>query len=504
MLLDDLGLDPSPELTNLERAILEHALPPVARPRQADDKAPSLPAVEPLIGRDALLDEVAGLLGTVRLVTLHGLGGIGKTSLALAVGERLARAGQPVRFADLTAVTTADNALEELCRALGVDGSADPMGALGHAAPALLIVDNAEQVVDLPARVAEVLRRNGDLRFLVTSRVPLQVRGEHAVAVPPLPIHADTTSEPDAVRMFEVCARRARAGVDLSDKAAIAALCELTGGLPLAIELVARRVRSSPPARLAEQLRAQADRLVDLEGGPDVPARQRSIRTVIGWSVERLSPAARALLVALGPVNGPLSWSMIDELADDPGWVDGLDELVAGGLVSGPDAHDLYRLPVPVIEVVRSIHTDDAHRAEDPVVQVIRSLVTGARRPEKLVADAAAVDAAMRLAIGHHDAPAAIDLLVGLLSYWVVADRLGEGMRFADDVRALEPAAQLDGAADALLGDVDLPADALRTTPTRAAITPIRQHEGYATAAAIGAADPYRTAARWLASTPTS
>lgn len=271
-----------------------------------------------LVGRERDIDVIASLLQQpgVRLVTLTGPGGVGKTRLALAVATMLlpnfldgiALVGlAPVR--DSTLVASA------IAHALGAAESGDeqPVAALVATlgrAPMLLVLDNFEQVLEAAPLVVTLLNACPRLTILVTSRAALHVSGEREYPVPPLAVPATDASQPGAiagslaVRLFVERALAVDPGFHLTDDnaAAIAAICSRLDGLPLAIELAAARSKVLPPALLLPRL---SRRLPLLTGGPrDVPARLQTMQEAITWSHDLLTVEEQALFRRLGVFVG--------------------------------------------------------------------------------------------------------------------------------------------------------------------------------------------------------
>ena len=310
-LVDDLGLEPGPELQRLEAAILaqDPALEAAERPAPAPaPPAPpaTLPApVSSLVGREAELSRLAELVGDpeVRLVTVMGPGGVGKTSLALELAHRLASAFRDgARFVPLAAVDSRERLEEELA---AVEGET------------LVVLDNFEQLVDAAPAVADLLARAPGVTALVTSQAALRLTGEHEMALAPL------AAEP-AVELF---VRRGR-DVDPDDPA-IPEICARLDGLPLAIELAAARTRLLAPAAILERLGRRLDLLT---GGPrDAPERQRTLRAAIEWSHELLDERERRAFADLAVFSGGWTLEAAEAVAGDV--LDELEALVDRSLV---------------------------------------------------------------------------------------------------------------------------------------------------------------------------
>ncbi len=305
VLAEEQGLAPGPELVELQRALLRHE---VERPRT------NLPApVTSLVGRAGAVASVSALLGSSRLVTLTGPGGVGKTSLAVEVARSLvpgvADGVWLVELAGLDRVdgdgVEGDRVAGAVAAVVGVREEVAPglaAGLVDRVAEAfrgrdvLLVLDNCERLVGAVAGVvARLLRAVPGLRVLATSQEPLGIAGESVWVVPPL--------EPaDAVRLFAERVSAAVPGfsVTAGNRAVVERICGRLDGLPLALELAATRVRALGVEGLLERL---DDRFRVLSGGPrDAPARQRALRAMIDWSWDLLGPAERAVLRRLAVV----------------------------------------------------------------------------------------------------------------------------------------------------------------------------------------------------------
>jgi predicted ATPase len=264
-----------------------------------------------LLGRERAVDEVAGLLERpeVRLVTLTGPGGVGKTRLAVAVGERLRdRFGAGTAFVPLETVTDSGQVLAAIGRAAGADlaGVGAPLEALAETfgdGAWLLVLDNLEQVIQAAPDLGELLARCPGVAMLATSRTALGLRAEREYPVPPLALPADpgTASAAEvaaspAVALFVDRARAVRPGFALTEgnAAAVTEICRRLEGLPLAIELAAARTRLLDPPALLDRLVSSLDALGN--GAVDLPERQRTLRATVEWSVGLLEDDERSLL----------------------------------------------------------------------------------------------------------------------------------------------------------------------------------------------------------------
>jgi predicted ATPase len=263
-----------------------------------------------LFGREQTVTEVAGLVEQpgVRLVTLTGPGGVGKTRLAVAVGERLRdRFGAGTVFVPLEAVTDPGLVLAAIGRAAGADLSraGSPLEALADVfgdGAWLLVLDNLEQVVQAAADLGELLARCPGVTILATSRTVLGLRAEREYPVPPLPppaagtVSREELASSPAVALFVDRARAVRPGFALTEgnAAAVAEIGRRLEGLPLAIELAAARTRLLDLPALLDRLAASLDALGT--GAVDLPARQRTLRATVQWSVGLLTDAERSLL----------------------------------------------------------------------------------------------------------------------------------------------------------------------------------------------------------------
>jgi predicted ATPase len=308
----------------------------------------------PLVGREKEVTAVEDLLRStgVRLVTLTGPGGSGKSRLAVEAAGRLrpAFAGN-VRFVPLASVASADLVADAIAAGLGLNTSegrlrSDLVSYL-RGGP-LLVLDNFEQVIDAAPLLSELLADAPGLKILVTSRSALRLSGEHEFPVPPLPVPPEDASRDVAsaerypsVLLFTERAQAVDPGFRLSGQnvGTVAEICRRLDGLPLAIELAAARVRLLPPQALLARL---CDRLEVLTDGPrDLPERQRTLKNTLDWSFALLSSGEQALFARLGLFAGTFDLPAAEAVAADagtpghakPSVMDTLGSLVASSLV---------------------------------------------------------------------------------------------------------------------------------------------------------------------------
>ncbi|MFZ4519984.1 MAG: LuxR C-terminal-related transcriptional regulator [Microthrixaceae bacterium] len=297
-----------------------------------------------LFGRERELAEIPGLLAEHRLVTLTGVGGVGKTSLALTVAAGLA-ADLPdgVWMVDLTSITDPDAVPDQIATTLGIVPSGDA-GLLESVTETLadrrmlLLVDNCEHVLPgAAATVSALLRGAPGLAVLATSRVSLDLPEEHRRLVMPLEVdHDGPSGSSPAVALFVERARALQSRIDFDDErtaAVVLDICRTLDGLPLAIELAAARSISMSPTDLRERL---DDRFRLLTIAPHLPQRQQALHHVVAWSFEVLDEPVRDLLRHAAVFQDGFDVASIAAVVgatDEFGVLDGLDTLVRSSLV---------------------------------------------------------------------------------------------------------------------------------------------------------------------------
>ncbi len=273
-----------------------------------------------LIGRATELNELKVLLrdGQVRLLTLVGPPGVGKTRLAIRVAtDQAAEYADGVRFVSLASLEDADLVVPVIASALGLSPRGDPRPTLDaylRDRHMLLVVDNLEHVLDAASDLAELVRAAPRLTLLVTSSVTLRLSGEYTYRLRPLELPpvddlpgVEALETSPAVALFVDRARAVRPDFELTaqNAATVAQICQRLDGLPLAIELAAVRIKLLGPRALLLRL---SDRLAGLgKGAQDRPTRQKTLRTALAWSYELLDPEMRRLFADLGVFAGGCS-----------------------------------------------------------------------------------------------------------------------------------------------------------------------------------------------------
>ncbi|MEU6038010.1 BTAD domain-containing putative transcriptional regulator [Actinomadura sp. NPDC047616] len=469
IIADELGADPSAELSDLHLSMLRGDLD---RPRPAPPDHASLPAqLTSFVGREEELRQVGKLLAEARLVTLLGPGGAGKTRLAV---EAAARDQGPVCFVDLAPLGAGAEVPKALLGALGLrenpvrpeapgepSGHPDPVGRLVAALTGrrmLLVLDNCEHVIEDAARIAHrLLSACPDLRVLATSREALGVTGESLRPVPPLPVPpAELPPEQalryPAVRLFTDRAAAVRPGFTVDDATlpAVLRICAALDGLPLAIELAAARLRSLPVAEVAARL---DDRFRLLSRGSRAAApRHQTLRAVVEWSWDLLDEEERRLARRVTVFAGGFSPAAVARICDLP--EPDADEL----LIGLADKSLLQPEPAPagvregtryrMLDTVRAFcaerleeagEHDRVRRAHaEYFLELVLTADPHLRGPaqlewlERLAAEHGNLHAALRRCV-HADPPLALRLVAALSWYWWLRGRV-EGAALAAEL----------------------------------------------------------------------
>lgn len=366
---------------------------------RADGPAFDVPRpLTPFLGRDREVAAIVAMLSQpeIRLLSLTGPGGVGKTRLALQVAQELApHFADGVAFVSLGPIVDASVVPSAVAQALGVHEHGDrPIGERLAAAlrerQLLLVLDNFEHVLPAATLVVELLSACRALTILVTSRAPLDVSGEYRFPVPPMslpdaaaPATGDIMPQGDAVRFFVARAQAALPNFALTDDNAgtLTEICHHLDGLPLAIELAAARVPLLPPKVLLARLER---RLPLLTGGPrDAPERLQTMRNAIAWSYDFLSESEQALFRRLAIFIGGCTLEAAEYVGGDGLAAlggDGLMALGGKGGEGGQRAESSQPLPLTLLSPLPPLSAaSPPERSDSPSVSVMEgifSLVT--------------------------------------------------------------------------------------------------------------------------------
>jgi predicted ATPase len=331
-------------------------------PAPSELRLPRLPdPPTPLVGRRDEVDAVASLLAKdeVRLVTLTGPAGTGKTRVAIqAATDLVGRFKGGVAFVTLGGVTEPASLLPAIAQTLGVRPSAgrplaetiqESLGRTGSEA-ALLVLDNFEQLLPAAMQVSDLLASCPMVKVLVTSRAPLRLYGEQEYPISPLAVPGPSQCDSKealsvwpAVALFVQRAAAARPGFALTDENAgdIAQICAGLDGLPLAIELAAARLKLLSPSAIRGRLQGRLQLLTG--GARDLPVRQQTLRAALDWSHDLLDPFEQTLFRRLSVFAGGATLEAVEAVCGGEGGItvdilDGLASLVDKSLVARSEA----------------------------------------------------------------------------------------------------------------------------------------------------------------------
>jgi predicted ATPase/DNA-binding SARP family transcriptional activator len=464
-LVEDLGLEPGPDLQQLQKAILAHD--PALEPPLSGARLDRLPTPSTsLIGRAYELDSVCALLrrDDVRLLTLVGVGGVGKTRLAREAAAKVAP-----EFTDGAAMVELDSIADPLlvpsavARALKLSDTEGESieAALArqlHDRSMLIVLDSLEHLLPAAEFLGELLSETRDLKLLVTSRAALRIAGEHEFPLPPLAVAA--SDERDHERLVDIPSiglfvERARAvlpNLDLGTESllAVAEICRRLDGVPLSIELAAARSNVLPPQALLARLGRRLDLLTS--GRRDAAPRHQTLRATMEWSFRLLSEAEQGMFASLAVFAGGFTLEAAEAVCGagiDP--LEGLNSLVDKSLiVQVGETEPRFAMLDTVREYAqeRLEASGEAEASRRRHAQFFLALAEQAESEldgvhqhvwlDRLEADHGNLRAAVDFSLDVQDAETALRLCGALRRFWEVHGHFAQGRRCLDAALAIE------------------------------------------------------------------
>lgn len=440
-------------------------------------------ALTSFVGRARELAAVGDLLARedVRLLTIAGAGGAGKTRLAIRAGEAVVDQGEAgVWFVPLVAVRDPGQVPAAIQRSIGLRevggrSAMEVVAAFFRERRAVLILDNFEPVIDAGPVVVDLLFACPELTVLVTSRVVLGVSGEHVYRVPPLALPDEgrhTTVEElqrvEAVRLFVDRARASASDFSLTpaNAATVAEISRRLDGLPLAIELAAARVTSLSPAALLSLLR---HRLALLTQGPrDAPVRHQSMREAIAWSYDLLTPTEQLAFRRLAVFSGGFSLDAAEAVLPDIDVIDIIYSLVAKSLVIVRGSEDDGDTRYHMLETLREFageqlaNSGEMEALWDRHAAYFRAFAhanewgwflppsEGTATVRRIEASHADMIAALNWLWRSHDEAALLDMAGALVGLWCVCGHVLEGQEWLERALASDVEADLTARGQAI------------------------------------------------------
>ena len=434
-----------------------------------------LPALlSSLLGRESETATLCQLLKqpNVRLVTITGPGGVGKTSLALHVVHELQDAfTDGVFFISLAAIVDSTLIIPTIAHALGVTESPnrlllDSLKDFLRNKQVLLLLDNFEQIISAAPLLTELLNTCAELRMLVTSREALRLRGEHEFPLEPLKLDGHTISSGDrsantlmqspAIALFIQRVQAVQPDFDLTEEnaPAVTEICAHLDGLPLAIELAAAHIKLLPPKTMLEKLQESPLQLLT-SGARDMPARQQTLRNAIRWSYDLLEDEEKYTFRWLAAFVGGCTLEAAQSVIGVPASLDVLESLVGKSLVRQTEMDGAPRLNL--LETIREFgleqlnHTHELESARRAHAEYYLTFAEDAERQltgadqknwlRRLEREQDNLRASLHWAMEHHEAEFAERIAGALQPFWLTRGYWSEGRRWLEESLAMDSGA---------------------------------------------------------------
>jgi predicted ATPase/DNA-binding CsgD family transcriptional regulator len=423
-----------------------------------------------LLGRERETATLHGLLRQpeVRLVTITGPGGVGKTSLALQVAHELQDAfTDGVFFISLAAITDSTLVIPTIALTIGVIESPnrlllDSLKEFLRDKQTLLLLDNFEQIISVAPLLTELLEACASLRMLVTSREDLRLRGEHEFPLAPLALpdqpSLKTLPHYPGIALFVERAQAIRPDFHLTPDNAnsVTEICRRLDGLPLAIELAAARIRLLSPHAMLEQMSGSSLGLLT-GGARDLPARQQTLRGTIQWSYDLLNADEQRVFRWLSVFVGGCTLEAAVKVMGQQTLLDNLDSLVNKSLLGQHETNHSPR--VSMLETIREFgfeqlkHTHELESARRAHTQYFLSFAEDAERQltgadqknwlRRLEREQDNLRAALHWAIEHQEGELAQRMAGALQPFWLTRGYWSEGRRWLEESLAMDSGAAL-------------------------------------------------------------
>jgi predicted ATPase/DNA-binding CsgD family transcriptional regulator len=435
------------------------------------------PQFTSFIGRERELAALQPLLSTVRLLTITGAGGCGKTRLAVQVASMLGETfAEGARFVSLSAISDPTLLIPTVAQALGLAESPDQLlfeslKASLRDQHLLLLLDNFEQVIAAAPLLTEVLSACDAVKMLVTSREALRVRGEQEFPLAPLALidpmllpdrpAVETLLHVPAIALFVERAQASSPDFRLTadNAAAVAAVCARLDGLPLALELAAARIKLLPPRAMLARLQTSSLALLT-SGARDLPARQQTLRATVQWSYDLLNPDEQRTFRTLSACVGGCTLEAASRVSSEPcigDVVETITSLLNKSLVQQTETDGEPRLTL--LDTIRAFGLEQLTREQEleaaqrahaayylSLAEATEPHLTGREQRaclKRLGSEQENLRAALRWGCDQQEAGVVLRLAGALWQYWFLRGQWSEGRRWLEEALSLASAAEV-------------------------------------------------------------